>query len=217
MRKLRRRTRQSTALTMLISQTARISSSPSQRFPYQPSPGVNPDPESGEGSVVATVSRPTLASPSQRLAQIRRRKKRTRDDMFSELMGCSRADAAQQTQWRENISQYQQAHREREERWQQEDQQATQTLLGLMREQTETLRRFVDVLQDRRQEDRAPLQSISNRPPLPQTPIPPSPKVPRRRGSRGRENCHSTAADCTMCSSITKNYKTSSITEREND
>ncbi|XP_065408088.1 myb/SANT-like DNA-binding domain-containing protein 2 [Chrysemys picta bellii] len=115
-------------------------------IPYQLSPGVNPDPESGEGSVVATVSRPTLATPSQRLVQIRRRKKRTRDDMFSELMGCSRADAAQQTQWRENMSQYQRAHSEKEERWRQEDQQATQTLLGLMREQTDTLRRLVDVL-----------------------------------------------------------------------
>ncbi|KAM9112131.1 uncharacterized protein ACDP82_020969 [Pangshura tecta] len=41
-------------------------------IPYQPSPAINPDPESGEGSVTATVSRPTTASPSQRLAQIRR-------------------------------------------------------------------------------------------------------------------------------------------------
>ncbi|XP_065414329.1 myb/SANT-like DNA-binding domain-containing protein 1 [Chrysemys picta bellii] len=103
-------------------------------IPYQPSPGVNPDPESGEGSAAVTVSRPTRSSDSQRLAQIRRRKKRTRDDMFSELMGCSRAEATLQTQWRENMSQYQRAHSEREERWRQEDQQATQTLLGLMRE-----------------------------------------------------------------------------------
>ncbi|KAM9156395.1 uncharacterized protein ACDP82_004519 [Pangshura tecta] len=58
-------------------------------IPYQPSPAVNPDPESGEGSVAATISRPTPASPSQRLAQIRQRKKRTREEMFSELMGCS--------------------------------------------------------------------------------------------------------------------------------
>ncbi|XP_065419906.1 coiled-coil domain-containing protein 57 isoform X4 [Chrysemys picta bellii] len=143
-----------------------------------------------------TVSGPTLASHSQRLSQIRRRKKRTRDDMFSELMGCSRAEATQQTQWRENMSQYQRAHSEREERWRQEDQQATQTLLGLMREQTDTLRCLVDVLQDRRQEDRAPLQSICNHPPPPQSSIPPSPKVPRRRGGRVRENCHSIPADC---------------------
>ncbi|KAM9172937.1 uncharacterized protein ACDP82_021398 [Pangshura tecta] len=164
-------------------------------IPYQPSPVVNLDPESGEGSVTVTVSRPTPASPSQRLAQIRKRKKRTRDEMFSELMGCSRAKAAQETQWRENMSQYQRSHSEREDRWRQEDQQATQMLLGLMREQTDTLQCLVDVLQDRRQEDRASLQSISNRPPPPQSPIPPSPKVTRRRGGRGRENCHSTPAE----------------------
>ncbi|XP_065407724.1 uncharacterized protein LOC135972705 [Chrysemys picta bellii] len=160
-------------------------------IPYQPD--VNPDPESGEGSAAVTVSRPTRSSDSQRLVQIRRRKKRTRDDMFSELMGCSRAE---QTQWRKNMSQYQRAHSKREEKWWQEDQQATQTLLGLMREQTDTLRRLVDVLQDRRQEDRAPLQSICNHHPPPQSPIPLSPKVPRRRGCRVRENCHSTPAEC---------------------
>ncbi|XP_053875874.1 uncharacterized protein LOC128832476 [Malaclemys terrapin pileata] len=162
-------------------------------IPYQPSPAVTPDTESGEGSATpsATVSQPSLASHSQRLARIRHRKKRTREDMFSELMACSRAQAAQQTQWRENLSQMQQANMDREERWRQEDQQATQTLLGLLREQTDTLRRLVDVLQ----EDRAPLQSISNRPPLPPSPIPPSPKVHRRRGGRVHANSHSTPAE----------------------
>ncbi|KAM7163321.1 uncharacterized protein RBU57_008969 [Macrochelys suwanniensis] len=118
-------------------------------IPYQPSQGSNPDRESGERSAAASVSRSTHSSPSQRLAQIRRRKKRTRDEMFSELVVCSRTEAAQQTQWRENMSQYQRSYSEREDRWQQEDQQVTQTLLGLMREQTDTLRHLVDVLQDR--------------------------------------------------------------------
>ncbi|XP_053879614.1 myb/SANT-like DNA-binding domain-containing protein 2 [Malaclemys terrapin pileata] len=40
-------------------------------IPCQPSQGGNPDRESGEGSVAASVSRATPASPSQRLAQIR--------------------------------------------------------------------------------------------------------------------------------------------------
>ncbi|XP_053888810.1 alpha-protein kinase 1-like [Malaclemys terrapin pileata] len=151
-------------------------------------------PRSSPGA--ASVSRPTPASPSQRLAQIRYRRRRTRDEMFSELMGCSRAKAVQQTQWRENTSQYQRSHSEREDRWHQEDEQTTQMLLGLMREQKDTLQRLVDVLQDRRQEDRAPLKSLPNRLPPPQSPIPPSPKVPRRRGGRGRENSHSTPADC---------------------
>ncbi|KAM7173386.1 uncharacterized protein RBU57_003944 [Macrochelys suwanniensis] len=165
-------------------------------IPYQPSQDGNPDRESGEGSAAASVSRSTRASPSQRLAQIRRRKKRTWDEMFSELMSCSRTEAAQQTQWRENMSQYQRSYSEREDRWRQEDKQATQTLLGLMREQTDTLRHLVDVLQDRRQDERALLYLISNRPPPPQSPIPPSPKVTRTRGSRGHGNNHSTPADC---------------------
>ncbi|XP_065413017.1 uncharacterized protein LOC135973492 [Chrysemys picta bellii] len=166
-------------------------------IPYEASPAVTPDTESGEGSATpsATVSQPSLASHSQRLARIRRRKKRTREDMFSELMACSQAQAAQQTQWRENLTRMHQANMDREERWWQEDQQATQTLLGLLREQTDTLRRLVDVLQERRQEDRAPLQSISNRPPPPPSPIPTSPKVQRRRGGRVPANSHSTPAE----------------------
>ncbi|XP_065423693.1 uncharacterized protein LOC135975675 [Chrysemys picta bellii] len=166
-------------------------------IPYEASPAITPDTESGEGSATpsATVSQPSLESHSQRLARIRRRKRRTREDMFSELMACSQAQAAQQTQWRENLTRMHQANMDREERWRQEDQQATQTLLGLLREQTDTLRRLVDVLQKRRQEDRAPLQSIYNRPPLPPSPIPTSPKVQRRRGGRVPANSHSTPAE----------------------
>ncbi|XP_065433547.1 uncharacterized protein LOC135977304 [Chrysemys picta bellii] len=166
-------------------------------IPYEASPAVTPDTESGEGSATpsATVSQPSLESHSQRLARIRRRKKRTREDMFSELMACSQAQAAQQTQWRENLTRMHQANMDREERWRQEDQQATQTLLGLLREQTDTLRCLVDVLQERRQEDRAPLQSISNRPPPPPSPIPTSPRVQRRRGGRVPAKSHSTPAE----------------------
>ncbi|XP_065410938.1 uncharacterized protein LOC135973154 [Chrysemys picta bellii] len=65
-------------------------------IPYEASPAVTPDTESGEGSATpsATVSQPSLASHSQRLARIRRRKKRTREDMFCELMASSQAQAA---------------------------------------------------------------------------------------------------------------------------
>ncbi|KAM7163788.1 uncharacterized protein RBU57_007934 [Macrochelys suwanniensis] len=75
-------------------------------IPYQPSQGGIPDRESGEGTVAATVSRLPPASPSQRLSQIRRRKKHTQDKMFSELMQCSRTEVIQQNEWRDTISQY---------------------------------------------------------------------------------------------------------------
>ncbi|KAM7176381.1 uncharacterized protein RBU57_002109 [Macrochelys suwanniensis] len=170
-------------------------------IPFEPSQSSSLDQDPGEGSSVSSVSLPTRGSPSQRLAQIRwRKKKRTRDDMFSELMVCSRNEAAQR---REDVSRSEQAVSEREQRaearedrWRVEDQQTTQMLLGLMREQTDTLRHLVDVLQERRQEERAPLYVISNRPPPPQSPIPLSPKVSRTRGGRGRGKNHSTPADC---------------------
>ncbi|KAM7152491.1 uncharacterized protein RBU57_012636 [Macrochelys suwanniensis] len=93
-------------------------------IPSQPSQGGIPDRESGKGTVAATVSRLPPASPSQRLSQIRRRKKRTRDEMFSELMQCSCTEVAQQNEWRDTISQYKEAASKwedrrdaRDERW----------------------------------------------------------------------------------------------------
>ncbi|XP_053865402.1 uncharacterized protein LOC128826079 isoform X3 [Malaclemys terrapin pileata] len=73
--------------------------------------GVLPDPEGAQGTSAANVS------PSQRLVKIRRRKRRTRDDMFSELQMSSHADRAQQNAWRQSMSDYRKAQYEREKRW----------------------------------------------------------------------------------------------------
>ncbi|XP_065451052.1 myb/SANT-like DNA-binding domain-containing protein 2 [Chrysemys picta bellii] len=59
--------------------------------------GVLPDPEGTQGTSAANVS------PSQRLVKIRRRKRWTQDDMFSELQMSSHADRAQQNAWRHNV------------------------------------------------------------------------------------------------------------------
>ncbi|XP_065408038.1 leucine-rich repeat-containing protein 20 isoform X4 [Chrysemys picta bellii] len=56
-------------------------------------------------------------SPSQRLVKIRRRKRRTWDDMFLELQMSSQADRAQQNAWRQSMSECKKAQYEREERW----------------------------------------------------------------------------------------------------
>ncbi|KAM7137472.1 uncharacterized protein RBU57_017000 [Macrochelys suwanniensis] len=123
--------------------------------------------------------------------------------MFSELMQCSRTEVAQQNEWRDTISQYKRAASKREdrrdardERWQLEDQRVTEAMLGLLREQTDTLRRLVDVLQERKQDDRAPLQHIYNGLHPPPSPIAPSPRIPKTRGGRLRANNQSTPADC---------------------
>ncbi|XP_074982052.1 uncharacterized protein LOC142071217 [Caretta caretta] len=62
------------------------------------------DPAGGEGTSTACVSRITGSSPSQRLVKIRRRKKRTCDEMFSELMLSSHTDRAQTNAWRQTMS-----------------------------------------------------------------------------------------------------------------
>ncbi|KAM7168060.1 uncharacterized protein RBU57_006271 [Macrochelys suwanniensis] len=165
-------------------------------IPSQPSQGGIPDREAGEGTSAATVPRLSPASPSQRLSQIRRRKKRTCNEMFSEPMQCSRTEVGQQNLWRETISQYKQEGSARAERWRQEDQRVTEAMLGLLREQTDTFQHLVDVLQERRQDDRPPLQHICNHPHPSPSPIASSPRVPKTWWGRQCANNHSTPADC---------------------
>ncbi|XP_074982310.1 uncharacterized protein LOC142071450 [Caretta caretta] len=85
--------------------------------PPEPTQGCLPDPPGGEGTSAACVSRITGSSPSQRLAKIRRRKKCTHNEMFSELMLSSHTDRAQTNAWRQTMSECRKAQNDREERW----------------------------------------------------------------------------------------------------
>ncbi|XP_074826190.1 uncharacterized protein LOC141997659 [Natator depressus] len=78
--------------------------------PPEPTQGRLPDPEGREGTSAGYVS------PSQRLAKIRRRKKSTHDEMFSDLMLSSHTDRAQQNTWRQTISEYRKTQYDCEER-----------------------------------------------------------------------------------------------------
>ncbi|KAM7171745.1 uncharacterized protein RBU57_003001 [Macrochelys suwanniensis] len=156
-----------------------------------PSQGGILDREAREGTSAANVSSLPLASPSQRLSQIRRRKKRTHDEMFSELMHSSHNEIAQQNVWRDTIAQYRKAGSEcedrrderedrrdaRDERWWQEDQRGHEAMLGLLQDQTDMLRRLVEVLQERKQDDRPPLQPMCNCPHSSPSPIASSPRA----------------------------------------
>ncbi|XP_048714323.2 uncharacterized protein LOC125640153 isoform X1 [Caretta caretta] len=143
--------------------------------------------EAGEGtSAAANVS--SLPPPSQRLSQIRRRKKCTRDDMFSELMQSSGTDRAV---WRETIAEYRTVTDEREERWQQEDQRRHEARLELLRDQTDVLRHLVEVY-EWQQDHRLPLQPLLNRPPFSPSSIASSPK---NEGGRLWAPNHSTPVD----------------------
>nr|XP_048726835.1 carbonic anhydrase 5A, mitochondrial isoform X3 [Caretta caretta] len=69
----------------------------------------------------ACVSMITGSSPSQRLVKLRKKKKRTRDEMFSELMLSSHTDRAQTNAWRQIMSECRKAQNDREERWRAEE------------------------------------------------------------------------------------------------
>nr|XP_032624037.1 trichohyalin-like [Chelonoidis abingdonii] len=128
------------------------------------------DHDAGGGTSAANVSMLPRAFPSQRGARIRRRNKCTCDEMFSELMQASRS-------WRQTVAEFRKAENERQERrqerqerrWEREERRwqrqrrIRDAILRLMQEQTDLLRRLVE-LQERQQEHRAPLQSLYNHP-----------------------------------------------------
>ncbi|XP_074806269.1 uncharacterized protein LOC141985999 [Natator depressus] len=131
--------------------------------PPEPTQGCLPDPPSREGTSAACVSRITGSSPSQRLAKIRRQKKRTRDEMFSELMLSSHTDRAQTNAWRQTISECKKALNDQEERWWaeeskwrakeraeaerwwQRDERRQDSMLRLLEDQTNMLQHMVEV------------------------------------------------------------------------
>ncbi|XP_065422751.1 uncharacterized protein LOC135975499 [Chrysemys picta bellii] len=168
--------------------------------PSQPSQASTQDSDPMEGTSAAANSS-SLPPPSRRLSQIRRRKKRTRDEMFSEIMESSRSDRAHLNEWKETVSKYRKEASEREdrrdqredrrdqreerrdardERWRQEDQRRQDATLGLLREQTDMLRRLVE-LQEWLQENRLPLQPLFHPPPSPCS-VSSSPRRVRTRG-----------------------------------
>ncbi|XP_073164571.1 uncharacterized protein [Lepidochelys kempii] len=159
-----------------------------ESIPSQPSQPGLPDLESREGTSAVNVSTLPLASPSQRLAQVRRRKKCIHNEMFSELMQSTQTERTQQNAWRQTMAESRKAqneHKDRwleqEERWRQCDERRQDAMLRLLEDQTDMLRRMVD-MQER---DRPPLQPLFNQPPSPTSSIASSPRCPRMRGRRG--------------------------------
>nr|XP_048681239.1 uncharacterized protein LOC125624503 [Caretta caretta] len=181
--------------------------------PPEPTQGCLPDPPGGEGTSAACVSRITGSSPSQRLVKIRRRKKRTRDEMFSELMLSSHTDRAQTNAWRQTMSECRKAQYDREERWpaeeskwwaedraeaerwRQRDERKQDSMLRLLEDQTNMLQCIVE-LQKRQQEHRPPLQPLCNQPPSSPSSIASTPRRPRMRCGGLRPPSHSTPEDC---------------------
>ncbi|KAG6932448.1 hypothetical protein G0U57_021483, partial [Chelydra serpentina] len=91
--------------------------------------------------------------------------------MFSELMQSSHTDRAQLNAWRHTVTEAWKSYSERNEKRQDE-------MLRLMGEQTDMLRRLVE-LQERKQEHRPPLHPLYNRLPSSPSSISSSPRRPR--------------------------------------
>ncbi|XP_065440069.1 uncharacterized protein LOC135981442 [Chrysemys picta bellii] len=169
-------------------------------------PELTQDPQGTQETSAANVS------PSQRLVNIRKRKRRTRDDMFTELQMSSHADRAQQNAWRQSMSDMRKAQYEREERWRAEwrDEKSKwraeddrwcqladrrqESMLRLLEHQTDMLERMVE-LQERQQEQRPPLQPLFNQQPSSPSSIASSPRRPRTRWGGLRPPSHSTPDD----------------------
>ncbi|XP_074925958.1 C2 domain-containing protein 5 isoform X3 [Chelonoidis abingdonii] len=145
----------------------------------------------------------SLPTPSQRLSQIRRRKKKMRDETFSEIMEVTRNERAHLNEWKDMVSNYRKDASEREdrrdqredrrdereqrrdardERCRQEDQRWRDAMLGLLRDQTDILRRV-------------PLQPLCNHLHPSPCSIFSSPRQVRTHGGRLRAPTHSTLVD----------------------
>ncbi|XP_074918763.1 uncharacterized protein LOC142046344 [Chelonoidis abingdonii] len=83
-------------------------------LPSQPSQATSPDNEAMEATSAAHFS--SLPTPSRRLSQIRRRKKKTRDETFSEIMEVTHNERAHLNEWKNVLSNYRKDASEREDR-----------------------------------------------------------------------------------------------------
>nr|XP_048682344.1 uncharacterized protein LOC125624964 [Caretta caretta] len=181
--------------------------------PPEPTQGCLLDPPGGEGTSAACVSRITGSSPSQRLVKIRRRKKRTCNEMFSELMLSSHIDRAHMNAWRQTMSECRKAQNDQEEkwraeeskwraeeraeaeRWRQHGERRQDSMLRLLEDQINMLQHMVE-LQERQLEHRPPLQPLCNQPPSYPSSIASSPRRPRKRWEGLWPPSHSTLEDC---------------------
>nr|XP_048709417.1 uncharacterized protein LOC125637940 [Caretta caretta] len=148
--------------------------------PPKPTQGCLPYLPGREGTSAACVSRITGSSPSQRLVKIRRRKKRTCDEMFSELLLSSHTDKAQTNAWRQTMSECRKAQNDREERWRaeeraeaerwwQRDERRQDSVLRLLRIKPICSSVWLSCRKGSRSTDRCYSPCVTNRPP-PQVP-----------------------------------------------
>ncbi|XP_050807601.1 uncharacterized protein LOC127050114 [Gopherus flavomarginatus] len=83
-------------------------------LPFQPSQATIPDNEAMEGTSAANFS--SLPTLSGKLSQIRRWKKKRREEMFSEIMKVTRNKRAHLNEWKDIVAKYTKDTSDREDR-----------------------------------------------------------------------------------------------------
>ncbi|EMP40072.1 hypothetical protein UY3_02703 [Chelonia mydas] len=94
--------------------------------------------EAGEGTSAETLSIGISSTPGQRLSQIRRRKKKTQEDMFSELMCTTKSDKTELRAWRNTLSE--DMDRENRRVCREQEHVTQEEMLWIMKEQSDMLR-----------------------------------------------------------------------------
>ncbi|XP_074831320.1 uncharacterized protein LOC142000727 [Natator depressus] len=98
----------------------------------------------GEGTSAAAALRVFLSTPAECLTQIRRRKKRTWDDVFTELLQASAALDFEHRDCRMNIGDSLEKERVERRKVQEKEREMHQDIIRLLRQQTQILQTLVD-------------------------------------------------------------------------
>nr|XP_042710132.1 immunoglobulin superfamily member 3 isoform X2 [Chrysemys picta bellii] len=143
-----------------------------------------------------TLSVGTSSTLGQRLSQIRRRKKKTQEDMFNELIRAFESDKTECRAWKTTPSENLDMDREDRRACREQERAKREELLRIMKKQSDMLKHLVEV-QERQLDARVPLQPMLNLLPSSPSSTSSSPKRPMRRGRKVRYPLHSTVGEGT--------------------
>ncbi|XP_065445654.1 immunoglobulin superfamily member 3 isoform X4 [Chrysemys picta bellii] len=143
-----------------------------------------------------TLSVGTSSTLGQRLSQIRRRKKKTQEDMFNELIRAFESDKTECRAWKTTPSENLDMDREDRRACREQERAKQEELLRIMKKQSDMLKHLVEV-QERQLDARVPLQPMLNMLPSSPSSTSSSPKRPMRRGRKVRYPLHSTVGEGT--------------------
>ncbi|XP_065409727.1 uncharacterized protein LOC135972956 [Chrysemys picta bellii] len=150
----------------------------------EPIPSAERDAVEGTSAEILSVG--ASSTPGQRLSQIRRRKKKTREDMFSELiMSTSESDKMELSTWRIALSDSLNKDSEDRRACREHERAAQEEMLRIMREQTDMSKHLVEV-QERQLDARVPLHPMLNLLPSSPSSTSSSPRHPRMSPEGGK-------------------------------